>query len=196
MVTGGAEAPAGRPTSKIGRVWREETEGLHLRLELARLLLRPLPLHVGTRLRAAALRLAGLAIGEGTVFWGTPTFTGGRELAANLRIGRYCWFNAGCFFDLGAAITIGDRVAFGQQVMVLTNGHELASAERRAGPLQPRSVTIGDGAWISTRATILPGVTIGAGAVVAAGAVVTRDVAAHTLAGGVPARPIRSLDEL
>jgi acetyltransferase-like isoleucine patch superfamily enzyme len=55
-------------------------------------------------------------------------------------------------------------------------------------------VTIGSGVWIASRVTVLPGVRIGDGAVVAAGAVVARDVPAHTLVGGVPARVIRSLD--
>lgn len=51
-------------------------------------------------------------------------------------------------------------------------------------------VHIGDYAWISSRATILPGVRIGNGAVVAAGAVVTKDVPDYTVVGGVPAKLI------
>ncbi|MCA1493492.1 DapH/DapD/GlmU-related protein [Sinorhizobium alkalisoli] len=53
-------------------------------------------------------------------------------------------------------------------------------------------VTIGHDVWIGHGATILPGVTIGNGAVIGAGAVVSRDVAAYTIVGGVPAKLIRA----
>lgn len=183
------------PISKIRQLVNEESDGFHLRLLLAQFFLAPLPLYAGSRLRAAVLRLAGFQIGAGTVFWGRPTITGSGNLYRRLIIGRECWINAGCFFDLGERITIGDRVAFGQQVMLLTNAHEIAGPGRRAGNLFPRPITIHDGAWVSTRATVLPGVTIGSGAVVAAGAVVTRDVPANTMVGGIPARPMRNLEE-
>ena len=179
--------------TSLRQVVAEELEGLHGRLLLARLLLAPLPIHVGSRLRAQVLRLAGFAIGHGTVMWGLPTLTGGRDIYRNLVVGPYCWFNVGSFLDLGAPITIGERVAVGHQVMMLTHSHEVGPAERRAGPLTVAPIGVGDGAWLGARCTILPGVTVGEGAVVAAGAVVTKDVPAHTLVGGVPAKVLRSL---
>ena len=57
-------------------------------------------------------------------------------------------------------------------------------------------IDIRDNVFIGHRAIILPGVTIGPNAIVAAGAVVTKDVAENTVAGGVPAKRICSLDEL
>ena len=49
--------------------------------------------------------------------------------------------------------------------------------------------------WIGANATILAGVTIGDNAVVAAGAVVTKDVPADMIVGGIPAKPIKRVDE-
>ena len=53
------------------------------------------------------------------------------------------------------------------------------------------AVEIGHDVWIGHGAIILPGVKIGHGAVVAAGAVVTKDVAPHAVAGGMPAAFIK-----
>ena len=49
--------------------------------------------------------------------------------------------------------------------------------------------------WLGAAAVVTDGVRIGRGAVVAAGAVVTKDVPAHTVVGGVPARVLRDLNE-
>jgi maltose O-acetyltransferase len=153
------------------------------------------PPYCGSRLRPAILRAAGFRIGAGTVFWGRPTIVGGQDLQKRLVIGADCWFNLNCYFDLGGDITIGDRVAVGQEVMILTNSHRVGDLNRRAGPLNASPVRVEDGAWLSTRCTILPGVTIGSGAVVAAGAVVNRSVPPNVMVGGVPARIIRELDD-
>ena len=52
-------------------------------------------------------------------------------------------------------------------------------------------IIIGNDVWIGYEAVILSGVTIGDGAIIGARAVVTRDVPPYTIAGGVPAKPIR-----
>jgi acetyltransferase-like isoleucine patch superfamily enzyme len=84
-------------------------------------------------------------------------------------------------------ITIGKNVNISTGVWIWTVQHDHQDPYFRdvGGP-----VKIGDNAWISCRAILLPGVTIGEGAVVAAGAVVTQDVDEYTVVGGVPAKKI------
>ena len=179
--------------SGLSGLVHEELGGLNWRLALARLALRPLPRYVGVRVRAAVLRRAGLRIGAATAFWDTPVITGPAGAHERLAFGWGCWVNIGCIFETGATITVGDSVAFGHGVLVMTTTHDIGPPTRRAGPSRSLPVVIEDGVWIGSRAIVLPGVRIGAGAVVAAGAVVTRDVPAHTVVAGVPARPIREL---
>ena len=56
-------------------------------------------------------------------------------------------------------------------------------------------IIIGDHVFIGHGAIVLPNVRIGSRVIIAAGAVVNRDLPDNCLAGGVPAKPLRSLDE-
>jgi len=180
--------------ARIRRVAREEAGALHGRLLLADLLVRPWPYVVGSRFRTWVYRAAGFRIGPGTVIWGRLDITGAGDIYRRLTVGASCWLNAPCFLNLDAPITLGDNVAVGHHTVFITAGHRLGPPTRRAGPLDPQPIAVGDGAWIGAGATLLPGVTVGAGAVAAAGAVVAADVPPNTLVGGVPAHVIRALE--
>jgi acetyltransferase-like isoleucine patch superfamily enzyme len=52
-------------------------------------------------------------------------------------------------------------------------------------------IRIGSKSWLGTCAIVLDGITIGDGAVIGAGSVVTRNIADHCIAVGVPAKVIR-----
>ena len=54
------------------------------------------------------------------------------------------------------------------------------------------SVVIGNNVWIGDKVTILPGVTVGDGVVIAANAVVTKDIPPYCIAGGNPAKILKS----
>lgn len=92
-------------------------------------------------------------------------------------------------------IHIGDRVYTSPLCQLIAVNHVFDDPAR---PFTEQGITaegiwIEDDVWIGSGAVITDGVRVGAGAVVAAGAVVTKDVPAHTVVGGVPARVIKEI---
>lgn len=93
--------------------------------------------------------------------------------------------NLSCF----ESITIGDGVAISENVSIRdSDNHYFNQSNKKS--TQP--IVIGNHVWIGMNVTILKGVSIGDGAVVAAGSVVTKDIPANSLAGGVPAKVIKT----
>jgi maltose O-acetyltransferase len=178
---------------KMRQVIAEDTAGIHLRLQLANILIRMLPKDTATQLRAMLFRWAGFHIGEGTAIRGRPHINGQRHLYKNLVIGRNCLIEIGCTLDLEDRLTIGDWVTIGNEAMLLTSSHEIGPKEHRAGDMVRGPVTVGDGSWIGPRSVILPGVTIGAGAIVTAGSLVNKDVPPNTRVAGLPAKQVEEL---
>ncbi|MDO9377013.1 MAG: sugar O-acetyltransferase [Ferruginibacter sp.] len=109
------------------------------------------------------------------------------------RIGKNVFINFDCvFLDLGG-ITIEDNVLIAPKVSLLSEGHPISPQSRQS--LIPGHIHIKKNAWIGAGATILAGVTIGENAVVAAGSVVSKDVAANTVVGGIPAKVVKEITE-
>jgi maltose O-acetyltransferase len=179
----------------LRRKTAETLGAFHFKLWLVNLLLAPLPLLMGKRFRAMVYRLAGLRIGRDSKFLDRAVFDALDNPYRNLSIGRRSQVGIGCHFSLNAPVTIGDNVIFGHYVRVITDTHVIGPGRRRCGERIPMPVTIGDGVWVASNTTILPGVTIGAGSVIASGAVVTRSVPPNSLVGGVPAQVLRELPE-
>lgn len=114
------------------------------------------------------------------------------DCGKNLTIGDNVFFNSGCRMQDQGGITIGDGTLIGHNVVLATLNHDLDPSKR--ANMHPKPIKIGRNVWIGANATILPGVTIGDGAVIAAGAVVSKDVPPRTIAGGVPAKIIKTID--
>ena len=91
--------------------------------------------------------------------------------------------------EIGADCIIGDQVAIYD-----SDFHEIRLADRDGRSGEVAAVKICDGVWLGSRVMILKGVEIGMNAVVACGAVVTQSLPANVIAGGVPAKIIRTID--
>lgn len=93
-------------------------------------------------------------------------------------------------------VQIGDRVYTSPFTQIIAVNHVFDDPNQ---PFVDQGITaegivIEDDVWLGAGAIITDGVRVGKGAVVAAGAVVTKDVPPHTVVGGVPAKPIKTID--
>lgn len=95
-------------------------------------------------------------------------------------------------------ITIGNNVHITVDVVFLTHdGGTLILKEEEIPPqfVLTGPIVVGDNTYIGTRTTILPGVKIGSRCIIGAGSVITKDVPDNSVAAGVPARVISSVDK-
>ena len=97
-------------------------------------------------------------------------------------------------FGCNDRIQIGSNVMIAQAVTIRDTDHNFQETNI---PMIEQGITtspvvIEDDVWIGHGVTITKGVTVGKGSVIAAGAVVTRDIPGYSIAGGIPAKIIKS----
>ena len=115
------------------------------------------------------------------------------EIQKGVVIGKNCKISSHSFICTG--VTIEDEVFIGHNVTFINDLYPRATTG--TGELQTDDdwkcipILVRRGASIGSSATVLCGIEIGERAVVGAGSVVTKDVPAHTIVAGNPARPIR-----
>ena len=142
----------------------------------------------------------GLALGERVQVHACTEFS--IEPQGVIEIGDDCVL-AGAIFMCAERISLGDRVVVSYHVSIADSDfHPIDREERRRDAIanapgtdksgrpayESRPIVIEDDVWIGIGAYILNGVRVGCGARVEAGAVVTRDVPAHAVIAGNPAR--------
>lgn len=115
---------------------------------------------------------------------------------SGIRIGRDSLVGEYSVIRGQGGVEIGDRVYTSPFTQIIAVNHVYSDPTR---PFVEQGITaegivIEDDVWLGAGAIITDGVRVGKGAVVAAGAVVTRDVPPYTVVGGVPAKPIKTID--
>jgi UDP-2-acetamido-3-amino-2,3-dideoxy-glucuronate N-acetyltransferase len=135
-------------------------------------------------------------IGNGTSIWHWVQVREGARIGHDCNIGKDVYIDADVvigdqckiqnFAALYRGLRVGDRVFIGPHACFTNDLHPRAvSPDWQVVPTK-----VEDGASIGANTTILAGTTVGRWAMVAAGAVVTKDVPAHALVAGIPAKVI------
>lgn len=118
-------------------------------------------------------------------------------LGGRLSIGEYSKITLGVMIVSSERVEIGKHCGIGAGSFISDSDHRfddpvrpwLWQGVRSRGP-----TIIGDNVWCGVNTVVPGGVTIGEHCVVAANSVVTRDLPAHTICAGAPARPIKEIE--
>jgi len=95
-----------------------------------------------------------------------------------LKIGEGTLLAAECCVMSGGAYDYRSEVRFSEQEGMISKG----------------SLTIGTNCWLGAKVVVLDGASIGDGSVIGAGSVVTKPVPSRSVAVGVPAKVVKSID--
>ena len=141
--------------------------------------------------RRLLLRTRVRKVGQNVTYEPSLRIFGGRAV----EIGNNVSLTDALINVVGAQVMIEDEVFFGHGVMLITGSHDYrVFGVQRQDAITGRSIRIGRGCWIGSRAIVLGGVTLGQDAVVAAGAVVTQDMPPRVIVAGMPARIIKQIE--
>lgn len=135
------------------------------------------------------VNLYGCEIGDGSK---VGTFV---EIQKGATVGKNCKISSHTFICEG--VHIEDNCFIGHNVTFINDKYPRATNPDGSMQTEENWVCIPTyvkkGASIGSSSTILCGVTIGEGAIVGAGAIVTKDVPAHSIVAGVPARVMKKI---
>jgi putative colanic acid biosynthesis acetyltransferase WcaF len=134
----------------------------------------------GSQHRTLLLRVFGARIGEGVI-----VKPGVRvKFPWRLSVGDYSWIGEDVWIDNLAEVSIGANCCISQGAYLCTGSHDWS---RRTFDLVTKGIRIADGAWVSAKSVVGPGVTIGEGAVLGLASVATRNIEDWSIYRGNPA---------
>ncbi|MDD5565763.1 MAG: acyltransferase [Candidatus Omnitrophica bacterium] len=123
-------------------------------------------------------------IGNNFAIWNNSTVDYGCKIGNNVKIHCNCY--------IAQFTTLEDDVFLAPGVSIANDFHPGCDFSKKC----LRGPTVKKGAQIGVGSTLLPYVTIGEGALIGSGSVVTKDIPAHSVAYGNPARVAGSVFDL
>ncbi len=94
----------------------------------------------------------------------------------------------------GEGITISSNTLIGTQCEIYDSDfHNLQIDKRLTGEITTKRVFIDENVFIGSNVKILKGVSIGKNSVVANGSIVTKSIPENVIAGGIPAKVIKTI---
>lgn len=130
-------------------------------------------------------------------FFSTYSYIEARNLNARISIGEGTWINNNfCAIAEHSSITIGKRVLIGTGVEVFDSDFHGISINNRgqSKAVWSKPVAIEDDCFLGSNVRVLKGVTIGRGSIIANSSVVVKNIPPGVIAGGNPARVIRTIN--
>lgn len=115
-----------------------------------------------------------------------------------VKIGEDCRLlcDSGAYGTEPYLITLGDHVTITSGVRFITHDGGLWVFRQEFPDIEVFGpITIGNNVFVGVNAILMPGVTVGDNCVIGSGAVVTRDIPPDSVAVGIPARVIKTLNE-
>lgn len=140
------------------------------------------------------LNTSGMSFGNNVIIGKNSFFT--TEGGGEIYVGNDTSFNMNVHINAssGGRINIGKDCLFGPNVVIRTANHKFLDINipiRKQGH-KLNDIFIEEDVWLGSNVIILGGVTVGRGSVIAAGAVVTKNIPSYSVAGGIPAKIIKS----
>lgn len=116
------------------------------------------------------------------------------DLGKGVRIGANSGIGGYSFIGGAGGVVIGNDVIMGQWVSFHPENHNFESLDLpiRLQGVNRQGIVVEDDCWIGAKVTFLDGAHVGKGCVIAAGAVVRGVIPPYSIAGGIPAKVIKS----
>lgn len=147
------------------------------------------------RFLVALLRRFGATVGEGSRVYPPLVLVNAGKDFSNLSLGNNVYIGHGATMDLKARVVIGDDVTIASNATISTHINVGDIPLQAHFPSRSAEIRIHRNVYLGSNVVVLAGITIGEESVVGAGAVVVEDVPPGFVVAGVPARPLRKVDQ-